>query len=55
MEIVVHSPFSKIIDRIYNNFRSSGSAIEILEKRYAAGEISEKEFKRMKQNLTGGS
>jgi putative membrane protein len=33
---------------------SSGSAIEIIEKRYASGEISEKEFKKMKQNLKGG-
>lgn len=34
---------------------SSGFPMEILEKRYAGGEISEKEFKKMKQNLKGGS
>jgi len=33
---------------------SSSSAIEVLERRYAIGDILEKEFKKMKQNLKGG-
>lgn len=34
--------------------RPSESAIEILQGRYARGEISEKDFRRMKNNLRGG-
>ncbi len=33
----------------------SETPMEIVEKRYAAGEISEKEFRNMRDNLKGGS
>lgn len=34
--------------------QSSDSAMDILERRYANSEITEKEFKTMKKNLRGG-
>jgi putative membrane protein len=36
------------------NNRPSESAIEILQGRYARGEITEKDFRMMKNNLRGG-
>ncbi len=34
--------------------QSSDSAMDILERKYANSEITEKEFKTMKKNLRGG-
>lgn len=34
--------------------RPTESSVEILRKRYARGEITEEDFRRMKDNLKGG-
>ncbi|HED09089.1 MAG TPA: SHOCT domain-containing protein [Caldithrix abyssi] len=45
---------SFMIARNSKDVRESDSALEILKKRFAAGEISEEDFKRMKNDLLGG-
>ncbi len=42
-----------MVARNSRDVRESDSALDILKKRFAAGEISEEDFKRMKKDLLG--
>ncbi len=47
---VVH-PHQDQSDKQYNNGKKSETALEILKKRYATGEITKEEFEQMKKTL----
>ncbi len=42
-----------MVARNSREVRESDSALEILKKRFAAGDISEEDFKRMKDEISG--
>lgn len=42
-----------VVRRTWNRSEEDETAIDILKKRYARGEISTEEFENMKKNITG--